>query len=360
MLVGIMSMQRVVNHGSFLQAMALKRLVESLGHEVAFIDFKPGRSLTGSGSVKAEIKSCIKRIYALRKLLSVFGISGSELTQKYEGCLPLLNVDPLKWNYDQSVDTLIIGSDEVFNCLQAGPGVGYSPDLFGKKADAQKVISYAASFGFATIDGIKQAGIANDIAGYLRSFDAISVRDNNSGRIVEELTGLKPLIHQDPVIVGDLEKLDWQSVTSDGFIGVYGYNDRFSESEGRAVRAFANKQGLRVVSLFGRQSFCDETIICGPDEIIPWFKSAEYIVTDTFHGTILSSITHTPMAVFVRSSNSNKLVDLLDSLNLTDRRCDGPNDLQRIMSNSVDFDLIEVVRSTERKRTEDYLSALLN
>ena len=39
MKVGIMSMQRIVNYGSFLQAFALKQQIENLGHEVCFVDY---------------------------------------------------------------------------------------------------------------------------------------------------------------------------------------------------------------------------------------------------------------------------------------------------------------------------------
>ena len=45
MKVGILSMQRVINYGSFLQAYALKNLIESLGHEAYFVDVKKGRQL---------------------------------------------------------------------------------------------------------------------------------------------------------------------------------------------------------------------------------------------------------------------------------------------------------------------------
>ena len=41
MLVGILSMQRIVNYGSFMQAYSLKKMVESLGHRVVFVDYKP-------------------------------------------------------------------------------------------------------------------------------------------------------------------------------------------------------------------------------------------------------------------------------------------------------------------------------
>ena len=41
MKVSILSMQRVNNYGSFLQAYALKRILEDLGHNVTFLDIKP-------------------------------------------------------------------------------------------------------------------------------------------------------------------------------------------------------------------------------------------------------------------------------------------------------------------------------
>ena len=40
MLVGILSMQKIVNYGSFMQAYSLKKMVESLGHRVVFVDYK--------------------------------------------------------------------------------------------------------------------------------------------------------------------------------------------------------------------------------------------------------------------------------------------------------------------------------
>ena len=43
--VGIMSMQRIANYGSFLQAYALKQLIEELGHKVEFVDYHVGAPL---------------------------------------------------------------------------------------------------------------------------------------------------------------------------------------------------------------------------------------------------------------------------------------------------------------------------
>ena len=40
MKVSIMSMQRIANYGSFLQAYALKKTIETLGHQVDFADYR--------------------------------------------------------------------------------------------------------------------------------------------------------------------------------------------------------------------------------------------------------------------------------------------------------------------------------
>lgn len=38
--IGILSMQRIINYGSFLQAYGLKMLLEDLGHTVEFVDYR--------------------------------------------------------------------------------------------------------------------------------------------------------------------------------------------------------------------------------------------------------------------------------------------------------------------------------
>ena len=47
---GILSMQRIYNYGSFLQAFGLKSILESLGCDVQFVDYKPGECLVTSPS----------------------------------------------------------------------------------------------------------------------------------------------------------------------------------------------------------------------------------------------------------------------------------------------------------------------
>lgn len=52
--VGIMSMQRIINYGSFLQAYGLKKVIEGLGYEVEFVDYQ-GRK-NANIQIKKEVK----------------------------------------------------------------------------------------------------------------------------------------------------------------------------------------------------------------------------------------------------------------------------------------------------------------
>lgn len=59
--VGILSMQRIYNYGSFLQAFGLKSLLESLGCDVQFVDYEPGECLVKSNSSKRGLARKVEK-----------------------------------------------------------------------------------------------------------------------------------------------------------------------------------------------------------------------------------------------------------------------------------------------------------
>lgn len=369
MKVGIMSMQRIVNHGSFMQAYALKKMIEELGHEVVFVDFHVGLTIDKKKDLKKQIRHCIGKSYIgsiYHKYKSINkNLYKSELEIKYEQCLLMLGVTN-EYRYRTCVDVLVIGSDEVFNCIQTNPKVGYSPELFGYKNRANKVITYAASFGSAKLEQLKNFQIDLEISNYLCKIDKISVRDENSKEIVNNLCGVIPEIHLDPVLVGNIENDFAVKCKEDKYIAVYGYVNRFTDEEGVAIRKYAKEKKLKLISLYGKQTFCDQNIVCRPDEVMGYFKNAEYIITDTFHGTIFSIINEKQFAVFVRSNsnalatNQEKLCDLLIRMQLNTQKVRSLDQLPSILESHIDYGRIKEIRSQQRKRTIDFLKTNLN
>lgn len=375
MKVGIMTMHRILNYGSYMQALSLKRMVESLGHEVVFVDYRPGKSIYDLTQPPNKIKDKIKKSILWKKAIEFYQkyilhiklISDEELLKmkSFEDSYKVLGVAK-KPQYNTKVDVLIIGSDEVFNCLQDNEIVGYSMELFGKNHKAKKLVSYAASFGYTTYQSLTNFGKEEEIGEFLKKFDALSVRDNNSCTLVTKLTGKTPQLHLDPVLVGYAEKLEWLDVDMAGHIVVYGYANRFSEEEGKQIQEFARKKGLKTVALCEPQSFCDESIRCRPDEILSYFKNAAYVITDTFHGSIFSVINHIPFVAFCRETaqknvtNREKLVDLLERLGLTDRLYNSETNLEEILEKPIDFEKTDELREIQRARSLEYLKSIIS
>lgn len=366
MKVGIMSMQRIINYGSYLQALGLKHTIESLGHEVEFVDYTVEpcinkRQVKTSSAIMSKVKRVVKKVLRIQKPQNKFMPMREQFCKDYvEKMLPVLGVTKER-KYRTKVDTLVIGSDEVFNCLQDNPDVGYSMELFGANNNAKRVISYAGSFGNTTCERLESYGVKNEVKGLLEKFDSISVRDKNSGKVVSTLLKKEPVYNLDPVLISDFTPFVKDTVTISDYIIVYAYSRRINEEEGQKIIEFAKKRGKKLVAISGIQTFCDSYVACTPEEVLAYFKHADCIITDTFHGSIFSIINEKPFVTIIRESkgesygNAEKLVDLLERLHLEDRILHNMNDLEKTMTASIDYKTVGEIRKEGREHTLKYL-----
>lgn len=369
--VGIMSMQRIANYGSFLQAYGLKQLIEGMGHNVEFVDYHVGAPV-----VKDDADNGNKYVRKLEKGLETFRYKAplshklGFIRYKQSFCkkyMPLLGVTT-EMNYNPVLDCLVIGSDEVFNCIQKNSNVGYSPELFGKDNHAKRLMTYAASFGNTTLEKLERYGKKDEIGSLLQNFDAISVRDTNSGNIVETLTGRTPAYHLDPVLMYDYihccDKIPELQV-SEKYLILYAYSGRISDQEADWIAAYAKKKKLKIYAIGGIQKCADKFIDCSPFEVLAYFKNAEEVITDTFHGSIFSVITHRRFTTLVRKSvgnsygNEEKLTDLLERLALTERMTFDIRNVERINCNEINYEVIDKILKQHREATLGYLKANL-
>jgi hypothetical protein len=360
--VGILSMQRIFNYGSFLQAYGLKSILEELGCNVEFVDYHPGECL-----IPSEEGTGLKR--KVSKAIEVFKYS-TPLKEKLKfikykknyakNYYPYLGINE-EMNYYPSLDLLVIGSDEVFNCVQDNTNVGFSPELFGEGNNAKRVISYAACFGNTTIDKLEKYNVKKEVSNWLLKMDKISVRDNNSGNIVMKLTNKTPEYNLDPVLAYDFvgKCKDIPAYIKDSnYMILYGYSGRFNKEECKKIREYANTKGLKIFCIGGVQDCCDKFIDCNPFEVIAYFQHADCVVTDTFHGTILSIITNRNFATIIRSKgygNVEKLSDLLNRLNLINRSIDKIEDLNILLNIPIEYSKTNEIIKKERKHSYDYL-----
>lgn len=73
---------------------------------------------------------------------------------------------------------------------------------------------------------------------------------------------------------------------------------------------------LKTIAIGGSLPWCDEFAVLTPFQVLAYFKNAQCIVTDTFHGTVIAAKFNKPVAIIIRDSNYNKLWDLVERLHI--------------------------------------------
>ena len=370
--IGIMSMQRIYNYGSFLQAYGLKKMLETVSKNstVTFIDYEPGIPLVKTDRVEPTgVKRVLSKLKEYNDVEASFKNKVKFFNHKRtygKRFFPLLGITEERKDAE-GLDLLVIGSDEVFNCVQSNTNVGYSTDLFGRNTKAKEVISYAGSFGNTTLKKIEEYNIREELTKDFSEFKAVSVRDNNSFEIVKALGVENPSLNIDPVLAYDymtLEKdIPKNRLYQSKYMIVYGYSGRLNDQENNILKKYAKENGLKILCFGGVQGCCDEFIDCTPFELLAYFRDAEYIVTDTFHGTIFSIINKKKFGTIIRKSignsygNEEKLGFLLDLFGLSSQRMDTVTkvDLNNILENNINYDKVFEELDRRRKDTFDYL-----
>ena len=289
---------------------------------------------------RKRIENCFKIMY------------NNELTKK-------LNVTSIR-NFTHDIDCLIIGSDEVFNCLQTNPLVGFAKELFGKGYEDKLLLSYAACFGTTNLTKLKEYGIDKEISEMLLKFHAISVRDENSYDIVRALTGKTPLCHLDPVLVGDFIDTIPNTVRDEDYIIIYAYPGRITKEEAKKIRSFANKRNKKIYSIGNFQECADRNIIATPFELLDYIRKSDFVITDTFHGSIFSIKCNKQFATMIRTSNQEKLRDLLRRLKQEERSIKSFDELDNMYVQDINFQETNEIIKRERQRTLTYLEENLN
>ncbi len=354
-------MQRIPNYGSFMQAWALRRVLEELGAAVWFIEPRAGRQMAGHRQ-----KGLAIYVRQAAKLLGAALRGEFWATWRNRGFYRAMRARYRDMYYDMlgmndpapaHFDLAVIGSDQVFNPFEEHP-YGFTTHFFGDVPEASHAVSYAASFGWATVDMLRRAGIAGEVAEGLEKLEGLSVRDDVSRDIVRELTGREAFVHLDPTLIYDFTPdLEGRTAGERDYIAIYAYAGRIAaREEVDAIRAFARKHNKRLVSLFSYYDWCDESIVPPtPFDVLAWIRDADYVITDTFHGTIFSVITHSNFCTLVRGSNAMRLEPLLRRLGLEGRRVTTSRSIADILAAPHDYTATDRAIAEERIRAREYL-----
>ena len=376
MRLAIISLPLHVNYGGILQSYALKKELESMGHEVVVIDRK----------VKMPFPKWWKAplIYMNRALKSLKGGSDApEVFREYR-CMkeyPVLSrelkpfvdaeIAPLKIDSYKDIkkgdfDGFVVGSDQVWR-----------PRYFGRIEDAfleftrgwdVKRISYAASFGTDSLEFDSET--LRICAGLLDSFDAVSVREDSAVTMCDEWLDCDRAVHVlDPVMlvdVADYHKIADGAKTrrAEGKIMTYILDQSDNK---KAIAALVKSWTGKDIEDFSvnphdRRIPVDERVVPPLEEWLSGFADADFVVTDSFHGCVLAILFHKP---FIAMGNGQRgmarMRSLLEMFGLDQRLVHGidPEDDGEFFLSQPDWIAVDAVLAEHRAAARRFLADAL-
>ena len=316
------------NLGASLQAYALQHYLESEGHDVQIINYKPyylSRHFK-FGSVNNLVfdRPIVKQLYLLAKLprrlmalsrkkaFDRFTAKYLRLTRRYN------SYEELKADAPEA-DAYIAGSDQIWNTLfPNGRDAAFYLD-FGKPNVRR--ISYAASF--ATKDVVPE--YREFVSKELKNIDFVSIREKISLPLLYSLGRNDGVAVCDPVFL--LSKEEWTGLTNESsiktdekYLVVY-LTDK-SEEIKRIALDMHKTTGWKiyVVGAF-KESWAHKNFVnAGPLDFVKLINDAQYIISNSFHATAFSLILGKNFCVVNRKEGINeRMKSVLTDYGLTDR-----------------------------------------
>lgn len=312
------------NYGAVLQAYALQRYLKNQypDAQVQIVDFKTEYHEKITKVFKRRspnfLKNVVWRFLTIirfrqlkeRRIQFDSFVSGEfDLTERYKTSESLLNNPP-------RMDIYISGSDQVFN-----PNSNYLKVYYlAFNKNKSKKIAYAPSFGIHKFDD----SLKNSITSYLQDFDALSCREKDGADFIKTIVNKDIPVVLDPVFL--LSKKQWENIAikpkiNQKYIFIYALKGQ------RELLQMANKikktTGYKIILLSpGGLRFynCKQIFNVGPKEFIGLINSAEYVVTDSFHGTAFSVLLQKKFYVYIsRPHVSSRIFNLLSSIGLNNQ-----------------------------------------
>ncbi len=365
MKIGIITIQNAINYGATLQTLALQEYLKSMGHDVFVVDYQNPRINSvyrfNTATIKEEarnifhghVRSGLAQIYEIVKVY--IQTPYFKVVRKYDKfCKKNITftdkILPNQLNKLYEFEALICGSDQVWNYNIVGNDVIYYLDIPDYKG---KSISYAAS-GFLTHDSQKQIE-------KITKLNKISVREESMKTMLEAETQKEIEVVCDPTLL--FEKSFWDKLSCKFFVDrkyIFVYAMWEEDIVTEYAKMLGEKLRLPVVVLNRVSKNVDIEGVkfnsATPAEFLGLVRNAEYVISNSFHGTVFSIIFHKK---FMAYNSGSRIHDLLKLLKLENRMMEQDGNVREDIQVDIDWAMTEgkldLFRASSMKFLEDAL-----
>lgn len=389
MKIGIVTYIKDDNYGEELQAFAMQYYLNSQGWDAEVIDLEK-RVKDLSKSKDAIIPAIINRFkvynwkapyFILKKIVDVWRKKRHDNNNKeYKKQFHQLfedffnkytkhsekyyTLDEIRVTEKLPYDTYIAGSDQIWNYMHTDFLDVFFLE-FAKKYHAKR-ISYAASISVPKIPE-EMKSIYKKL---VTNIEYLSVRELQGAKLLSQISDQKAEVVLDPTLL--LNQNEWMKVVGKNpFINekyVLVYTLSGSQYIKELAKGIAKKlECKKIIFIISNEAFIYENgietqILIGPCEWVGLMSEAQYVVTDSFHGTAFSINFNRPFTTLVNpvSNMNTRVMSILEITNLKSRIIydDGKN--RKPESLNIDYSTVNQTIEKWRNKSKTFLSKALS
>ena len=357
MKISVITIHRVYNFGSVLQAFATQKIFESKGCEVEVIDY-----ISSIRTAKHLIlgDKGISPIYRIGRTMSIILKEltiGRFIKKRINLSCRYITENDLDSNPPKA-DIYITGSDQTWNSqYNEGLDRGYFLDFIDNNADR---VAFVSSFGKTKLEDYEVEATKQ----YLSRYRLISVREDSAVSILEEMN-IPAVQLIDPTL--QIRKKDWVSIASKRLIKQkYLILMLLYQEDNNATdyaRKIADEKGLRLVKIsweLRKDPRIDKLMTHRtPEDFLSLFYYADFVVTNSFHGLAFSINLEKPFIVIPRNEYNSRIESLLKLCNLQNRMVCTEKQALDASKRDIDYKSVRGVLEVERKRADKFVNEIL-
>lgn len=370
MKIGILSYPLNNNYGCYLQAFALKSVLENWGHYVTYIHRRHTISFSFMYKVKFFIKNLLKIIIHFKKYPLFFNAhvyedqymmkQGKYMYPFFEKYInphtePLYSTKELKACCEGKFDVIVVGSDQVWRADLLKNIEDYYL-VFLEDKDTKR-IAYAASFGNCSKYPNRKMNICGE--GYA-TFDATSVREDDGVTLIKNWgwKGPTPCHVLDPTLLLDRYQYNKLLPKQKQKDMLFCYILDTSERKERYMQMVSKYLDLKMLNILGNRER-DGFVFPSIETWLQGIRDSKYVVTDSFHGTVFSIIFNVPFSVIPNQKRGlSRFLSLLHMFGLEDRIVK-ENDLS-IVETPIDWNAVNQKLEERKAFSIEFLQKALN
>ncbi|MGD6794157.1 polysaccharide pyruvyl transferase family protein [Metabacillus indicus] len=357
--VGIITFHRAINYGAVLQVFALQEKLKEIGVEPYVLDYRNTKLEQHHKPMRLSMSRGIKNFLIFLMFSRNYNkkyIAFREFSKKYLNVSETYyNINDLE-NADSKYDKYITGSDQVWNYKISDLDEAY---FLTFTKDNSKKNSYAASFGVKSIPEDK----SQEYYGLLKGFNSLLVREKQGAQIVNKLLNKDVNVVLDPTLLVTKDKwLEFAKDTvNEKYILVYAFGGSNNIME--FAKNLANEKGYKIIvisSTYKTSSINVQYVkSAGPEQFLGLFKNAQFVITNSFHGTVFSiNLNKQFFTEFLPNSvgTNSRMEDVLELFDLKDRQLLNSN--TDVAENLIDYEEVNRILEIEREKSISHLKSI--